>query len=64
AACHSGTLTPSPILKAMGYSDRAAKCGIRLTLGRHTTVEDIDWTAMVLKQILQRALQTLSLSQV
>lgn len=54
AACRSGKVTPSPILKAMGYSDRVAKSGIRLTLGRHTTIEDVDWTAMVLKQVLTR----------
>lgn len=54
AACSSGTLLPSPILLAMGYSDRAAKAGIRMTLGRETTIEDIDWTAMVLKQVLCR----------
>jgi cysteine desulfurase len=54
AACSSGTLLPSPILLAMGYGDRAAKAGIRLTLGRETTIEDIDWTAMVLKQVLAR----------
>ncbi|MFE4105101.1 cysteine desulfurase family protein [Almyronema epifaneia] len=54
SACHSGKLTPSPILQAMGYSDRAAKCGIRLTLGRQTTAADIDWTALVLQQILAR----------
>jgi cysteine desulfurase len=54
AACNSGKLNPSPILLAMGLSDRAAKCGIRLTLGRQTTVADIDWTAMVLQQVLQR----------
>ncbi|MBD3880560.1 cysteine desulfurase [Phormidium tenue FACHB-886] len=54
SACHSGKLVPSPILQAMGYNDRAAKTGIRLTLGRQTTLEDIDWTAMVLKQVLQR----------
>jgi cysteine desulfurase len=54
SACHSGKLTPSPILKAIGMSDRAAKSSIRLTLGRHTTIEDVDWTAMVLKQILER----------
>lgn len=54
SACHSGKLSPSPTLKAMGYGDRAAKCGIRLTLGRHTTEADIDWTAMVLHQILDR----------
>ncbi len=56
SACHSGKLTPSPILKAMGYSDRAAKCGIRLTLGRLTTPADVDWTAIVLRQILNRLL--------
>ncbi|MGB3615510.1 MAG: hypothetical protein WBA10_17080, partial [Elainellaceae cyanobacterium] len=54
SACHSGALSPSPILKAMGYSDRAAKCGIRLTVGRHTTGADVDWAAMVLRQILDR----------
>ncbi|MBD1825156.1 cysteine desulfurase [Cyanobacteria bacterium FACHB-DQ100] len=54
AACSSGTLKPSPILLAMGYSDHAAKSGIRLTLGRYTTEEDIDWSAIVLKQILAR----------
>ncbi|BAY21235.1 class-V aminotransferase [Calothrix sp. NIES-2100] len=54
AACHSGKLSPSPILLAMGYSEQAALGGIRMTLGRETTEADIDWTAMVLKQVLQR----------
>jgi len=54
AACHSGKLSPSPILLAMGYSDLAALGGIRLTLGSDTTPADVDWTAMVLKQVLQR----------
>jgi cysteine desulfurase len=54
SACHSGKAVPSPILLAMGYGDRAAKAGIRLTLGRETVAEDIDWTAMVLKQVIDR----------
>jgi cysteine desulfurase len=54
AACSSGTLRPSTILQAMGYDDRVAKSGIRLTLGKQTTEEDIDWTAIVLQQILAR----------
>ncbi len=54
SACHSGKLSPSPILKAMGYSDTVALGGIRLTLGRDTTEADVDWTAMVLKQVLKR----------
>lgn len=54
SACHSGKLSPSPILKAMGYGDSIALGGIRLTLGRETTQADVDWTAMVLKQVLER----------
>lgn len=62
SACSSGKLTPSPILKAMGYSDRAAKSGIRLTLGRETSLADIEWTALVLKQILARMVRPVALS--
>ena len=54
AACSSGKLSPSLILKAIGFNDRMAKTGIRLSLGRSTTVEDINWTVMVLKQVLDR----------
>jgi len=54
AACASGKLTPSPILLAMGYSQTAAVGGIRISLGKSTTIADIDWTAMVLKQVLAR----------
>ncbi|WP_159788782.1 cysteine desulfurase family protein [Sodalinema gerasimenkoae] len=50
SACHSGKLAPSPVLLAMGYPERLAQAGIRLTLGRDTTEADIDWTAGVLKQ--------------
>ena len=59
AACASGKLTPSPILLAMGYSQTEAVGGIRITLGKSTTVADIDWTAMVLKQILDRLMPQL-----
>ena len=54
SACHSGKLNPSPVLLAMGYSDSAAKRGIRFTVGKHTTEADIDWAAMALEQVLER----------
>lgn len=54
AACSSGKLEPSLILRAIGYDDRVAKTGIRLTFGAQTTVADIDWTAIVLRQVLDR----------
>lgn len=59
SACHSGKLNPSPVLLAMGYDAHAAKRGIRLTLGKDTTLEDIDWTAIVLKQVICRFLSKL-----
>jgi cysteine desulfurase len=64
SACHSGKLSPSPILQAMGYSDRAAKAGIRLTVGRETTAADIGWTVMVLKQVLARLTPEPSLARI
>ena len=54
SACHGGKISPSPILMAMGYTKDTSMRGIRLTLGQETTEADIDWTAMVLKQILVR----------
>jgi cysteine desulfurase len=54
AACHSGKLSPSPVLLAMGYPENAALGAIRMTLGRDTTEADVDWVAMVFRQILER----------
>jgi cysteine desulfurase len=54
SACSSGKLSASKTLLAMGYSEKEGLGAIRLTLGRETTAEDIEWSAMVLKQILER----------
>ncbi|MEM7553944.1 MAG: cysteine desulfurase family protein [Cyanobacteria bacterium P01_A01_bin.84] len=54
AACNSGKLSPSSILLAMGFKEKVALGAIRLTLGRYTTEADVDWVAMVFKQILER----------
>lgn len=59
AACNSGKLNPSPILLAMGYDTSTALGGIRLTFGKDTAIADIDWTAMVLEQILERLIPQL-----
>ncbi|MGB3691656.1 MAG: cysteine desulfurase family protein [Spirulinaceae cyanobacterium] len=59
SACHSGKLSPSPILLAMGYGEIEALGGIRLSLGKDTTEADVDWVAMVLKQILERVFNPL-----
>ena len=53
SACSSGAIEPSSILLKMGYSETEARNSIRLTLGKSTTEADIDWTAMVMHQILK-----------
>jgi cysteine desulfurase len=53
SACNSGKISPSPILLAMGYSNQESLKSIRITLGKHTTLADIDWTAVVLKQLIR-----------
>jgi cysteine desulfurase len=63
SACHSGKLNPSPVLLAMGYSIPVALGAIRLTLGQDTLVADVDWAAMVLKQVLERLKPELSLAR-
>ena len=54
SACSSGAIEPSPILMEMGYSEIEARNSIRLTLGKSTTEADIDWTALVMHQIISR----------
>lgn len=63
AACSSGKLSPSPILLAMGFDRKVALGAIRMTLGHYTTEADVDWVAMVLKQVLERLKPNLSLAK-
>lgn len=42
SACTSASVEPSYVLKAMGVSDSDALSSIRITLGRYTTIADID----------------------
>ncbi len=54
SACSSGAIEPSAILLEMGYSETEARNSIRLTLGKSTTTADIDWTSLVIHQIISR----------
>lgn len=45
AACHSGKSEPSRVLREMGVPDELAVCTLRLTVGRSTTVEEVDTAA-------------------
>ena len=49
SACASGSLEPSHVLRAMGLSDDEARAGLRLSLGRSTTLEDTQQSVDILR---------------
>ena len=49
SACTSASLEPSYVLRALGRSDELAHSSLRMTIGRFTTVEDIDYVVATLK---------------
>lgn len=47
AACSSGAVEPSHVLTAIGLPPEEARASLRFSLGRHTTVEDIEFAFQV-----------------
>ena len=52
SACTSGTLEPSHVLMAMGRNEATARATIRFSLGRQTTVADIETAVNALEDVL------------
>ena len=54
SACTSGTLEPSHVLSAMGVDPAIAQGAIRFSFGRDNTMEDVEYVADLLPEIVQR----------
>ena len=54
SACSSGTLEPSHVLRAMGFSPHRTQNSIRFSLGLGNTAEDVDRVVGVLPGIVDR----------
>jgi cysteine desulfurase len=54
AACSSGKIGRSHVLKAMGVSDDLARCALRVSFGWNSTEEDADAAIAALEKLLTR----------
>jgi cysteine desulfurase len=50
SACTSASLEPSYVLRALGRSDELAHSSLRMTIGRWTTEEDIDFAVQTIRE--------------
>ncbi|MFN0279228.1 MAG: cysteine desulfurase family protein [Pyrinomonadaceae bacterium] len=53
SACSSGSLEPSPVIRALTRDEEIARSAIRFSLGRFTTAEDLNQTISVLPSAVE-----------
>lgn len=54
SACSSGSMEPSPVLLAMGIEPEVCQSAIRISLGRGTTEDDIEYALHVIPDVVKR----------
>jgi cysteine desulfurase len=57
SACSSGTLEPSPVIRALGRNDELARGSIRFSFGKDNTDQEVDYVLEVLPRVVQRLRQ-------
>jgi cysteine desulfurase len=53
SACSSGTLEPSPVIRALGHNDELARGSIRFSFGQDNTEADVDYVMEVLEHAVE-----------
>jgi cysteine desulfurase len=54
SACSSGTLEPSPVIRALGRDEELARGSIRFSFGKDNTEEDVDYVLEVLPRVVEK----------
>lgn len=54
SACSSGTLEPSPVIRALGRNDELARGAIRFSFGKDNTEADVDYALEVLPGVVEK----------
>jgi cysteine desulfurase len=55
SACSAGSLRPSHVLTAMGVEPEAADSLVRFSLGRDSSIEEVEQVERLLPQVIGRA---------
>lgn len=65
SACSSGTLEPSPVIRALGRNDELARGSIRFSFGKENTDDDVEYVLEALPRVIEklRAMSPLNKSQ-
>ncbi len=53
SACSSGSLEPSPVIRALGRNDELARGAIRFSFGKENSIEDIEYVLEVLPKAVE-----------
>jgi len=53
SACSSGSLEPSPVIRALGREDELARSAVRVSFGRFNSGEDVDSLLDILPQAVE-----------
>jgi cysteine desulfurase len=53
SACSSGTLEPSPVIRALGRDEELARGAIRFSFGKDNTEEDVDYALGALRRAVE-----------
>ena len=53
SACSSGTLEPSPVIRALGRNEELARGAIRFSFGKDSTDEDVDYAVTALLRAVE-----------
>ncbi|HWC58673.1 MAG TPA: cysteine desulfurase family protein [Verrucomicrobiae bacterium] len=58
SACSAGSIEPSHVISALGYDRELANSLVRFSLGRESSLEEIEFTEKVLPEVIHRAQRT------
>jgi cysteine desulfurase len=53
SACSSGSLEPSPVIRALGHNEELARGSIRFSFGKDNTKEDVEYVLEALPRAVE-----------